>query len=119
MRKPSTVNALAGFGHAAEQLVHEPADGRHVFAVEVVPEQLRQLVDRQAARHPESSAVLLLDRRLLDVVLVADLADDLLENVLDRDDAGGAAELVDDDGDVRAARLKVAELLVDASCSPG
>ena len=31
------------------------------------------------------------------VVLVVDLADDLLEDVLERDDAGGAAVLVDDD----------------------
>ena len=45
-----------------------------------------------------------LDRRPLDVVLVGDLADDLLEDVLDRDEPGGAAVLVDDDRDVRCAR---------------
>ena len=41
---------------------------------------------------------------LLDVVLVADVADELLDEVLERDDAGGAAVLVDDDGQVRARR---------------
>ena len=33
-------------------------------------------------------------------MLVLDLADDLLDHVLDRDEAFGAAELVDDDGEV-------------------
>ena len=36
------------------------------------------------------------------VVLVADVADDLLDDVLERDDARGAAVLVDDDGDLEA-----------------
>jgi hypothetical protein len=36
------------------------------------------------------------------VVLVVDLADDLLEDVLERDDASGAPVLVDDDGEVAA-----------------
>ena len=40
-------------------------------------------------------------RRLL-VMLVLDLADDLLDHVLDRDQPLGAAELVDDDGEVDA-----------------
>ena len=40
------------------------------------------------------------DLGLLDVVLVGDLADQLLEEVLEGDEAGGAAVLVDDDGEV-------------------
>ena len=39
-----------------------------------------------------------------DVVLVADVADQLLDEVLQRDDAGGAAVLVDDDREVRRPR---------------
>ena len=35
-------------------------------------------------------------------MLVLDVADDLLDHVLDRDQALGAAELVDDDGEVDA-----------------
>jgi hypothetical protein len=35
-------------------------------------------------------------------MLVLDLADDLLDHVLDGDEAFGAAELVDDDGEVDA-----------------
>ena len=69
--------------------------------------------DKQA-RHPVARSALLPNLRLLDVVLVANLADDLLENVLDRDEAGRAAVLVAHDRDVRAARLKFAQLFVDA-----
>ena len=46
-------------------------------------------------------------------VLVGDLADDLLEDVLDGDQAGGAAVLVDDDRDVDALGLHLAQQLVD------
>jgi hypothetical protein len=40
-------------------------------------------------------------------VLVEHLADDLLDEVLQRDDAGGAAVLVDDDGHLIAARAQL------------
>ena len=62
---------------------------------------------------PEAAALLLLDLRLLVVVLVVDLADDLLEDVLDRDEPRRAAVLVAHDRDVRSARLEVAQLRVD------
>ena len=51
--------------------------------------------------------------RLLDVVLVLDLADDLFDQVLDRDQPGRAAVLVDDDRDVHAALLHLVQQLVD------
>ncbi len=53
------------------------------------------------------------DQRLLDVVLVLDLADDLLEEVLDRDQAGGAAVLVEHDRDVDLAPLQLVQEVVD------
>ena len=49
------------------------------------------------------------DARRLDVELVADLADDLLEQILHRHDAARAAVLVDDDGDRGLRALHVAE----------
>ena len=72
-----------------------------------------------ARRDPELVVVLALDVRLLDVVLVADLADDQLERVFERHEPGRAAVLVDDDGDVPVARLEVPQLRVDASWRRG
>ena len=45
---------------------------------------------------------------LVDVELVLDLADDLLDHILEGDQAGDAAELVDDDGHVVARAAKFA-----------
>jgi hypothetical protein len=53
------------------------------------------------------------DRRAFDVVLVGDLADDLLEDVLDGDQACRATVLVDDDHEVGAGRLHLGEQVVD------
>ena len=55
------------------------------------------------------------DHRLLGVVLVLDLADDLLEQVLDRHQAGRAAVLVEHDRDVDLAPLELVEQVVDRS----
>ena len=52
--------------------------------------------------------------RLLAVVLVLDLADDLLQHVLDGHDARRAAVLVDDDGHVDAVCPHVGQQLVDS-----
>ena len=48
------------------------------------------------------SSLIAPDRFFARIVLVADLADDLLDQVLERDDAVEASELVDDDGDLEA-----------------
>ena len=60
----------------------------------------------------DEDAVALVDDRLrLDVVLVADLADDLLEHVLDGHEARGAAVLVDDDRGLQLLALELLEQL--------
>ena len=48
------------------------------------------------------------------VVLVLDLAHDLLDDVLDGDDADGAAVLVDDHRELHPGLLHLAEEVVDA-----
>ncbi len=58
---------------------------------------------RASASHTPSSSMVSMPG-FLDVVLVLDLADDLLDHVLDGDQALGPAELVDDDGEVDALR---------------
>src|SRR5271154_3269420 len=50
-------------------------------------------------------------RGFADVELVFELADDLLEDVFGGDEANRAAELVDDDGDVATALLKLLKKL--------
>src|SRR5262245_574965 len=75
----AVAHRLAGLRHAAKQCVHEPTDRRHVLDAEVGVEQVAELIHRDTARDPEAPAVLL-NLRFLDVVLIANLADDLLEN---------------------------------------
>ena len=75
-------------------------------------EQLVDLVDRHAARctrtsPPGSGSTI----GVLDVVLVDDLADELLDEVLERDQPGGAAVLVDDDRHVELLGLHLAQQL--------
>ena len=60
----------------------------------------RQLPSASQAGRPSSAgAAASSGGVVLGVVLVADLADELLDDVLQGDHAGGAAVLVDDDGD--------------------
>ena len=79
-------------------------------------EQVTHVVHADAAIQAEDDFVIggdLLDRRLLGVVLVLDLADDLLDHVLHRHQAGRAAVLVDHDGDVTLGGLHVVQQVVD------
>ena len=50
------------------------------------------------------------------VVLIVDFADDFLQNILQGDDAAGAAELIDDDGYMYLVLLKLAQQVVDFLC---
>jgi hypothetical protein len=91
------LDAVADDGDALERRHEEAADGvvdvalghADAGAVEhLVGTQLRRERHRPSHAH---------DARAGAVVLVEHLADDLLDEVLQRDDAGGAAVLVDDD----------------------
>ena len=63
-------------------------------------------------RAEHERAVAFVDDRLgLDVVLVADLADDLLEQILEVTRPGGAAVLVDDDGHLHLLALEFLQQL--------
>ena len=53
-------------------------------------------------------------RGLVRVVLVGDLADDLLEDVLERDQPLHLAVLVDDERQLRLALQELVELVLDA-----
>ena len=93
-RTPVSSTVSPAFGDVAELLQHQTADGL-VFALGR-PESGRvgHLVDAQQPRHLPAVA----GRHHIGcgfVVFVADVADDLLDQVLDRDHAGGAAVFVD------------------------
>jgi hypothetical protein len=114
--EPVGLDPIAGARHAADAVVDEAADGVVlvlVLEVELRVEQLLEVVDRGAPVDDRLVVRDLLDERLLGVVLVLDLADDLLDEVLDRHEAGRATVLVEDDGEVDLPTLELVEQVVD------
>ena len=110
--RPSNSSLLTDRGHARQphgDISHNP-DGLEVPRVGNLHAQpLGDVIDIDLPVEHEPVSLLPVDDRLgLDVVLVANLADDLLEQILDRHEAGRPAVLVDDD---RALRLLPLELL--------
>ena len=98
----------------AELRQHEPANGGDLFLPKVVLQFRFEIGKRHATLHgvvPVGVAEQRLD--LVDIVLVLDLANDLLENVLQRHQARGAAKLINHDRQVTAAALKVPQLPVE------
>ena len=104
-RSPSTVDRLTGHRHVAQQVEHQPADRVPGAGGKVGIDQLVDLVDRQTGTDPQLAGAQLLHRGLLDVELVDDLPDQLLDEVLQGDQAGRAAVLVDHHGHVEGLRL--------------
>jgi hypothetical protein len=92
----------------------EAADGLEPVALDVDAEALGGRVDVDLGAEHEDAVPFLDDGVALDVVFVADLADDLLEHVLDRHEAGRAAVLVDDDRRLDLPALKLAQQLGNA-----
>ena len=93
----------------------EPADGvefavRQLHAKSLVDAFDRGIaIDAVAAIGQREDVALVLGA----VKLVFDVADDLLEHVLNRDQAGHSAELVDHDGQVVAVATKVSQQIVE------
>ena len=84
------------------------ADRFEPLALDRHAQPLHDLVDADLAAEHVAAVPFVDDRLGFDIVLVANLADNLLEQILDRDQPGGAAVLVDDK---RALRLLPLELL--------
>ena len=109
--QPLDLDRLADLGDVSRELGEQPAD-RVGLGVDVGAEQLVEVVDRQARVDAVAPVAQIDDERLLAVVLVGDLADDLLEQVLERHETRRAAVLVGDDRDVRP-RAHLDEQLLD------
>ena len=95
--QPVELEHLPDRRHAADAREHVAADGLEAFGLDRDVQPVADFVDAGLrAEYPR--AVAFIDNRLgLDVVLVPNLADDLLEQILERDEAGRAAVFVDDD----------------------
>ena len=94
---------------------HQAADRVDVeVLVELDVVQLAEVLDGQPRRHPEMLvAQVFHGRDFVGVVLVGDLADDLLQHVLDRDQARDGAVLVDQQHHVDAVALHLAQQRVE------
>ncbi len=105
----------AGQRHPAQLQGEQAADRVDVeVLVEVDVVELPDILDRQPCGHPEHVVAQLFHRRhLIGVVLVGNLADDLLQHVLDGDQSGGCAVLINEQGDVDAVSLHFLEQVIE------
>src|ERR1700674_4607263 len=105
---------FAFVGDVAQQVEDEAADGVPFGVGELDAELFADLVDGGPSGDAEGPVGESFDAGGLAVVLVDDLADDLLEEVFEGAEPGGAAVLVDDDRHVELFALHLAEELGDA-----
>jgi hypothetical protein len=112
--KPFSVEAIAVLGKAAKVAMDEAGDGAIVVVAKFEPELLGDILDWEAAIGDQLAVADPLDERVFNVVFVLDLADDFLKDVLDGDEAGGAAVLVGDDGDVDTVAAELGQKVVDS-----
>jgi hypothetical protein len=106
---PSEVHAVPDARQAAERPEHEPPDGVPGLIGQLDPERRTEVGDVHPTVHPPAPLTDRLEHGSLVVVLVDDLPDDLLEDVLDGDDADDLAVLVDDEREMDRRRLQVTQ----------
>ena len=114
-RRHNTSSSVAAFWHAAELLEHHTAQGIVVFIVILGAEgriefgNFSHRLDSPRAALVGNDVVL----GFVKIVFVLDIADDLLEHVLDRHESCDAAVLVDHDCHVVAVGAKILEQHVE------
>ena len=104
---------LPGDRDVAEQVEDQSPDGVPGPGGQIGMDQLVDLVDGQPGADPQLARAQPLVGRLLDVELVDDLPHQLLDEILERDQPGGAAVLVDHHGLVEALGLHLAHQVGD------
>lgn len=117
------VNALMKFGEIALDLEQQackrvsiapyPLEG---FVIDV--EDLEEIAEQRLALEDVSIGIDTHIVLLLLVILIVDLADNLLEDILQGDETAGTTKLVDHDGDMNLVLLELAQQVVDASSFP-
>ena len=103
---------LADFRDAPGFVQHQAGDGDGHVLRQAPAELAVEVVDRHVALADQAAVLALHDAALDGVVLVLDVAGDLLDDVLERDDAAQRAVLVDHDGEMLvpgAERLELVE----------
>ena len=96
----------------AQRVEDQPADGVPVPLLDIGLDEGVELVDGHPAVHQRLTPGEWFDQRLLVVVFVDDLPDELLDQVLQRHQTGGAAVLVDHHREVISPDLHLAEQVV-------
>src|SRR5664279_5088976 len=99
------------FGYVARFARDQTGDGRVLFILEIDTDKPFDLIDLGRAEDVPITVFALddLDYLLVAGVLVLDLANDLLENVLDSDKPGDAAIFIYHDRDLNMIQLKTLE----------
>ena len=99
----------------AESLHDQSANGVHFFVAELRAEHLVEIFNRGQGAHRIGLTVQLTDIAIFFVViLIFDFADDQLKDILDGDQAGDAAEFINNDRHMIALRTKLFQHAVDA-----
>src|SRR5262245_7400867 len=99
------VEALADVRHASQMREQVTADRFETLAFDFHAESIHHLIDAHLSAEDKRPLCLLDDCLAFDVILVANLADDLFQEILDGDEPGGAAVLIHDDRHLRLAPL--------------
>src|SRR5208283_3082847 len=94
-------------GNVSREFAHQPGDGGRLFFIRPHPEQFLQQIDVGVAVEDVGRLVLLYDLCLF--VLIADLADDLFDQIFDRDQATDTAVLINHDGHANIVALHLAQ----------
>ena len=103
------VEHVADLGNASGEMDDEPTERIEVAVLvrDLLTEVVDQIVDEDLGGRDVATRLDLAHERLFLVVLVLDLADDLLDDVLERHDAARAAEVVGHDREVDPSDLRL------------
>src|SRR5690606_22971021 len=107
--------SLSTSRQSPEEVRREPADRVELIVAELRAEVVVELRDTRLTAYRELPLAFAANVEIfVRVVLIADVADDLLEHIFDRDEPGDAAVLIDDDRHVMMADAKLLEQHVEA-----
>ena len=90
-------------------LSEQTAHRINIFIVEFTTENLAQLINTQTSRQTERAVVIQRVLGALVVVLIRNVTDQLLNQVLKRNQTGGAAVLINNDRHVRGLALHLTQ----------